>query len=233
MSNLAYTIEKRQRRKTASISVSPKNEIHVIVPEHLSDEQVQAVVDRKAEWIRSKIRFNSEVKYPYKPREYVSGEAFTYLGRNYRLKVIAADAAPVKLDNGRFFVQVPSNVNHHERGDYILSELTLWYQSRGLKKLKERVAMYAKRFDLKPVNVVVKDLRSQWGSCTSRGEIAFNWKIAIAPISIMDYVVAHELCHLIHHDHSKEYWRLLESVMPDYKERKEWLRVNGGLLTLK
>lgn len=233
MTELAYTIERRPRRKTASISVSPKNEVHIIVPEHLTVNQIQAIIDKKAEWIRSKIRFNSEVKYPYKPKEYISGEAFTYLGRNYRLKVVIGDAAPVKLENGRFYVHVPSTVSAQDRSSYIISELTCWYQSRGLKKLKERVAMYAKRLDLEPLKVVSKDLRSQWGSCTSRGEIAFNWKIVIAPISIIDYVVAHELCHLIHHDHSKEYWRLLQSVLPDYKERKEWLRVNGGLLTLR
>lgn len=233
MSSLTYTIERRPRRKTASISVSPKNEVHVIVPEHLSDDQVKAVVERKANWVRSKIRFNLEVQHPYKPKEYVSGEAFAYLGRNYRLKVISGDAAPVKLENGRFYVQLPLSVHPQDRGEYIVSELTLWYQSRGLKKLKKRVVMYAKPLDLEPLRVVSKDLRSQWGSCTNRGEIAFNWKIAIAPISIIDYVVAHELCHLIHHDHSKEFWRLLASILPDYKERKEWLRVNGGLLGLK
>ena len=233
MAALTYTIERRPRRKTASISVSPKNEVNVIVPEHLSDEQVQSIIDRKAEWIRSKMRFNSEVKHPYKPKEYISGEAFTYLGRNYRLKVVVGGPAPVKLETGRLCVQVPSTVPPQDRNDYIISELTCWYKSRGLKKLKERVAMYSRHLDLKPLKVVSKDLRSQWGSCTSRGEIAFNWKIVIAPISIIDYVVAHELCHLVHHDHSKEYWQLLQSVLPDYKERKEWLRVNGGLLGLR
>ena len=232
MSSLNYTIEKRSRRKTASISVSPKNEVSIIVPEHLSDEQIRGIIDRKANWIRSKIKFNNEVRHLYKPREYISGEAFSYLGRNYRLKVISGEAAPVKLENGRFYVQIPPDIHPQDQDAYIESELRLWYQSRGLKKLKERVAMYAKRLDTKPTGVGIKDMRSQWGSCTIGGEIAFNWKIVIAPISIIDYVVAHELCHLTHHDHSKEYWRLLQSVLPDYKERKEWLRVSGGLLGL-
>lgn len=233
MSSLTYTVERRPRRKTASISVSPMNEVHVIVPEHLTEEQVRSLIERKTNWIRSKIKFNSEVKYPYKPKEYVSGEAFSYLGRHYRLKVIVGDSAPVRLENGRFYVSVSSTMPPQDRDEHVLSELTLWYQSRGLKKLKERVAMCAKRLDLEPQKVILKDLRSQWGSCTSRGEIAFNWKIVVAPISIIDYVVAHELCHIVHHDHSKEYWRLLQSILPDYKERKEWLRVNGSLLTLK
>ena len=233
MNNLAYKIERRPRRKTASISVSPKNEVHIIVPDHFSDEQVQSIIDRKTDWIRSKMRFNSEVKYPYKPKEYVSGEAFAYLGRNYRLNVVISDPAPVKFENGRFYVQVPPTILPLYRNDYIVSELTFWYQSRGLKKLKERVRIYSKRLDLKPLKVISKDLKSQWGSCTSKGEIFFNWKIVIAPISIIDYIVAHELCHMIHHNHSKEFWRLLQSILPDYKERKEWLRVNGSLLTLK
>jgi len=231
--SIAYTIERRPRRKTASISVSPMNEVHVVIPEHLTEEQIQSLIDRKAKWIRNKIRFNSEVKYPYRPKEYVSGEAFSYLGRHYRLKVVAGESSPVKLESGRFYVQVPSTVHPLDRDDYILSELTAWYQSRGLKKLKERVDMYSKRLDIQLLRVITKDLRSRWGSCTRTGEIAFNWKIVIAPISIIDYVVAHELCHVIHHNHSKEFWRLLQSVLPDYKERKEWLRVNGSLLTLK
>jgi predicted metal-dependent hydrolase len=233
MSDITYTVERKPRRKTASISVSPKNEVRVIVPEHLSDEQIQSIIDSKADWIRSKIKFNSEVKYQHKPKEYISGEAFTYLGRNYRLKVVVGEPAPVRLENGRLYVQVPSTVHPQDQIEYIINELTCWYKSRGLKKLKERVSMYAKRLDLQPLKVLTKDLRSQWGSCTTRGEIAFNWKIVIAPITIIDYVVAHELCHLIHQDHSKEYWKLLGSILTDYKERKEWLRVNGSLLGLR
>lgn len=233
MSALTYTIEKRTNRNTASISVSPLNEVSIIVPEHLNPEQISAIIAKKAKWIRSKIRFNLEVKHPYKPKEFVSGEAFTYLGRNYRLKIIDGDSSPVKLENGRFFVCLPQSIHPQNHDAYIASELELWYKSRGMKKLRERVSLYAKRLDLKPTAISVKEIRSQWGSCTSKGEIAFNWKIAIAPISIIDYVVAHELCHLIHHNHSKDYWKLLQSVLPDYKERKEWLRVNGSLLTLR
>lgn len=233
MSSFTYIVEKRPRRKAASISVSPMNEVRVIVPEHLTEEQIRLLVDRKTRWIRSKIRFNSEVKYPYKPKEYVSGEAFSYLGRNYRLKVIIGDPAPVKLENGRFHVCVPPTVDAQGRDDYVLTELSQWYQSRGLKKLKERVAIFSKHLDIEPLKVVIKNLRSQWGSCTRKDEIAFNWKIVIAPISIIDYVVAHELCHIIHHNHSKEFWRLLQSILPDCKDRKEWLRVNGSLLTLR
>jgi len=80
--------------------------------------------------------------------------------------------------------------------------------------------------------IKVKSLKQRWGSCTSKGIINFNWRIIITPISIVDYVVAHELCHLIHHDHSKEFWSLMQRVIPDYLDRKEWLRVNGAMLNI-
>ena len=78
-----------------------------------------------------------------------------------------------------------------------------------------------------PASAGVKGYKSRWGSCHSDGRVYFNWRIIVAPHSIVDYVVAHELCHLVHHDHSKKFWKLLGTIIPDYAERKEWLKVNG------
>lgn len=224
-----YKVIRRDRKKTASLQVSPHNEVSIIVPPDLSEEHIAEIIRHKTPWIISKIKFNEEVQYPHKPKEFVSGECFQYLGRNYRLKVIHGDRTGIELKNGRFVVTVRS---HEADGiDTSVRELlTNWYIEHAGMKLAQRLDRYKDRLGVSYRGLAVKTLKQRWGSCTSDGVMNFNWKIIIAPMSIVDYVVAHELCHRVHHDHSKEFWRLLERVMPDYKAKKEWLRVNGALL---
>jgi len=169
-------------------------------------------------------------QYPHKPKEYVSGEAFTYLGRNYRLKVMNGCEPGVDLVNGRFCVHVPENMTGSARDERVQDELTTWFRARAAAKLPQRARMHATRMGLKLGTVGIKDYKRQWGSCYQDRSLYFNWKIVIAPMGIVDYVLVHELCHLVHHDHSRDFWKMLGVYVPDYTERKEWLRVNGSLL---
>ena len=228
--SIEYTIIRREGRKTASIAVAPDNSVSITVPSELDDESVARIIQRKRGWIHRKIAFNSEVRFPHKPKEYVSGEAFTYIGRNYRLKVLAGSSQGVELRDGRFIARMPSELQGEARSQRIAEELREWYREHARQKLSQRARMHAKRMRLKLGKANVGDYRRQWGSCHQSGDILFNWKIIIAPMRIIDYVVVHELCHLVHRNHSPEYWKLLFRYLPDYTESKEWLRVNGGLL---
>lgn len=179
-------------------------------------------------WILSKIKFNQEVKYPHKPKEFVSGEAFQYLGRNYRLKVLSGRHEKLEFRNGRFYISLSDNNN--SRDETLKKLLTAWYTSNAERKLKERIERYAERLGVKYNNIKLKSFTRQWGSCYLNGDLAFNWRIITAPISIVDYVIVHELCHRLFQNHSKEFWTHLQRVMPDYKTRKEWLRINDALI---
>lgn len=223
-----YKIIRRERRKTASLQVSPANEVSILVPTDLQKEKIEDLIKRKTPWILSKIKFNQEVKYPHKPKEFLSGEAITYLGRNYRLKVIYGKTESISLKNGRFVVTILKDNKDEEKA--VKELLHQWFVLHAEKKLLERARRLKDSVGVSYDEIKVKSLKQRWGSCTRKGVINFNWRIIIAPISIVDYVVAHELCHRIHHDHSKAFWRLFECVMPDYRERKEWLRVNGAML---
>jgi len=225
-----YKIIRRERRKTASLQVSPSNEVSIIVPADLQKNKIEDIIKHKTPWILSKIKFNKEVKYPHKPKEFISGEAITYLGRNYRLKVIYAKTESVALKNGRFIVCISKDTKDTE--ETVKRQLHQWFMLHAEKKLIERVKRLKDSIGTSYKVIKVKSLKQRWGSCTSQGIINFNWRIIIAPISIVDYVVAHELCHRIHHDHSKEFWNLMQRVMPDYLDRKEWLRVNGAMLEI-
>ena len=229
---IAYTTIRRKGRKTASLTVAPDNSVAITVPAHLSDEQVAGLVRRKSAWIRKKIAFNREVLHPHRRKEYVSGEAFAYLGRNYRLKIETGAEQGVELRNGRFHVRVPAGLVGQDRDSRIVAQLTTWYKEHALEKLRQRAQLHAEQMGVELGPVGGRDYRRQWGSCYRDRSVHFNWRIAMAPLRILDYVVVHELCHLRHHDHSKAFWKMLGLYLPDYLERKEWLRVNGGLLGL-
>lgn len=228
-----YSIIRNPNRKTASLSVSPDNKVSIIVPENLSNEDVQKIIENKSHWVNEKIRFNKQVKYPYKSKEYVSGEAIVYTGRNFRLKILEMKCyLPARLNGGWLVVPVPKDSPIGERTPMIKKAIEEWYIKVALSKFKARTEFYQKRFDKKPADIIVKTLKSRWGSCYKSGIIAFNWKVVMAPLRIIDYVVVHELCHLKYNDHSPKYWDYLESILPDWRERKKWLRVNGGLLEI-
>jgi predicted metal-dependent hydrolase len=214
------------RRKTATVKVV-EGKVSVVVPRSTSTDKVEALVSKKTRWIREKLLLHREHQ-PAKPKEYVSGECFSYLGRNYRLKVEAGPVQSVKLKNGRLVVQVPPSVQ--KRDQYVQSALTDWYRMHALERLQEKVSRYAKVVGGCPTSVGIKTFSGRWGSCSSKGDMLFNWKIVLAPNRIVDYVVVHELCHLHHHDHSPEFWRCVERLFPDYAECKEWLKVHGRRL---
>lgn len=230
MIDIEYIVIRRSRRRTASLQVSPDNKVSIIVPDNLTPQKIAEIVERKRGWVISKIQSNEAVQYPARPKEFVSGESFTYLGRNYRLKLVQGKPMPVEFKNGRFYVKVDKRSNSIE--DDVRATLTSWYKKHAISKFKQRTALYADRVGVDYRTIGIKDYKSQWGSCTKVGDLHFNWRVIIAPISIVDYVVVHELCHRRHHDHSPAFWKLLGRILPDYRDRKEWLRVNGPELVI-
>lgn len=216
------------RKKTATVKVE-EGRVSVVVPRATSSDKVQALVSRKTRWIREKLLLH-RAHQPPKPKEYVSGENFTYLGRNYRLRVEMGPIKSVKLLAGRLVVHVPPSVQQRDR--YVQAALTDWYRQHALEKLKEKVQRYAKVIRVKPGEVSIKAFSGRWGSCSFEGDMTFNWRIIIAPNRVVDYVVVHELCHLKRHDHSPAFWRCVERVFPDYRECKEWLRQYGQTLAM-
>jgi len=211
-----------RRRKTASIKID-EGAVSVVVPQALPQERIQQLLTDKKKWIREKLYLQSQTR-PVTSKEYVSGEAFPYLGRNYRLKVVAGSYQPAKLLQGKLVVSMPEAI---QAPNSIRNAIVRWYRLHALDRLKEKTNRYAAVIGKAPTKVDIKTYKSRWGSCHADGRVLYNWKIIMAPNRIVDYVVVHELCHLIHHDHSPRFWKAVERVMPDYAECKEWLKVNG------
>ncbi|MYI87975.1 MAG: M48 family metallopeptidase [Synechococcus sp. SB0672_bin_10] len=218
----------RSMRRTAALHVVG-NELQVRIPERLGDEWVAAILQQKRPWIRAKVAQWQPVP-PCRPRELVSGESFPYLGRNYRLKVLEGHQVGVRLAGGYLRTTVRPDEQGAQRQRRIRQYLEKWYRSRALERLREKTNRHARQIGVTPTGISVRSFKSRWGSCNTTGHLAFNWNIVKAPHAIANYVVIHELCHLVHPNHSKDFWRLVRCHDDAYGEHKQWLKEQAGFL---
>ena len=219
----------RSIRRTAALHIIG-TDLQVRVPEYVEDERVAAFLQKKRPWIRSKVA-EIQLLPPHRPKELVSGESFPYLGRNYRLKVQEGHQVGVCLSGG----YLKATIRPSEQGEHltlrIQQYLENWYRSRAHERLQEKTTRYAQFIGVAPAGVSVRNFKSRWGSCDKKGLVVFNWNIIKAPHSVVDYVVVHELCHLIHPNHSKEFWQVVGRFDSNYLEHRQWLKERGaGLL---
>jgi len=219
----------RSIRRTAGLHIVG-TDLQVRVPEDLGDERVAAILQQKRPWIRSKVAELKRVA-PHRTKELVSGESFPYLGRNYRLKVQEGHQVGVCLSGGYLRATIRPNEHGEHQTLRIQQYLQNWYRSRALERLQDKTHRYAQQIGVSPAGVSVRNFRSRWGSCDKQGQVVFNWNIIKASHSVVDYVVIHELCHLIHPNHSKDFWQLVGRHDTSYGEHRKWLKEKGvGLL---
>jgi len=215
----------RSKRKNVSISVEPNSNVRVKAPINISDDEVLEVVKGKSRWITQKLFEIREIETRRYRRAYVNGETFTYLGRRYSLQLVDDESIKipvVKFYRGKLYVTTST------RDEAIIrTAIVGWYKEKAKEKIPERVTYYEKFFLEKRGDIIVKEQKKRWASCTKDGTLMFNWKDIIAPANILDYIIVHEMCHLRYMNHSKEFWEMLGRVLPDYERRKEWLKNNG------
>jgi len=218
----------RSIRRTAALHIIG-SDLQVRVPEHVGDERVAAFLQRKRPWIRSKV---AEIRLlpPHRNKELISGESFPYLGRHYRLKIQEGHQVGVCLSGGYLKATIRPTEQGEQRQARIQQYLQNWYRSRALEHLQEKANRYAQQIGVTPAGVSVRNFKSRWGSCDKKGQVVFNWNIIKAPHAIADYVVVHELCHLIHPNHSKEFWQLVGRHDHAYAEHRQWLKERGEAL---
>ena len=218
----------RSIRRTAALHIVG-SDLQVRVPKDLGDERVAAILQQKRPWIVNKV---AELKRmpPQKTKELVSGESFPYLGRHYRLKVQDGHQVGVRLSGGYLLATVRPTEQGDQRQQRIQQYMDSWYKTRALERLTEKTDRYAEQIGVSPSGISVRNVKSRWGSCDSRGQLLFNWNIIKAPHAIADYVVVHELCHLVHPNHSKDFWALVGRFDAAFQEHRDWLKRMGGSL---
>ncbi|MBZ0115889.1 MAG: M48 family metallopeptidase [Sandaracinaceae bacterium] len=223
-----YTVRRTSRQKTVSIAVDPDDGVVLAAPKDVSLERLDSVVRTKAKWIASALRSASERPPPISAREFVSGETFLYAGRQHTLRVLTGDEPGAALDHGRLVVRVPSRAE--ARPEHVRELLERWFRTRADERLRAVVDAWTARTMLRPSKVSIAAQRRRWGSCSPSGELRLNWRIVGAGKRLVEYVVAHELTHLAHADHTPAFWRALGRVMPDYEIRRVQLREVGPRL---
>ena len=218
----------RSRRRTAALHIVG-NELQVRVPEQVRDDRIIEMLQTKRSWISKKVAQLKEVQTP-KPKEFLSGEVFLFLGQNYRLKIQEGHQVGVELLDGYLLTTVSDSDTGEQRKEKIQKYLQYWYRSRARERLLEKVERYSKLIGVSSKGLRVGSFKSKWGSCDSRSKLAFNWNLIKAPHAVIDYVVIHELCHIIQPNHSKLFWQEVEKYDPEYKEHRAWLKQHASEL---
>ena len=224
--DLAFTLRRSVKRRTLGISIGRDGELVVNAPVDCSVDQIRRIVTQKSFWIYARLAEKELILGQSKPKEFVSGEGFYYLGRSYRLLLVEPascepPARALRLHHGRFMLRRDERHRAHEH-------FMNWYIRQGRPWIQYRVGLLAGRIGVEPGPVDVRDLGVRWGSSGRGGSLNFHWRAVLLPPRIIEYIVAHELVHLRAPHHSKEFWRTLERAMPDFAVRKRWLAENGG-----
>ena len=220
-----------RRRKTVDITVDGTG-VQVAVPQDTPDEDVRAIVHRRAPWI---LAHAPETLLEALPKGFVSGETLPYLGRNVRMVVSVGDvcAPEVRFDHWRLRITVPRYLSEGNRSGCIRRAVVAWYRRRAEARLATIVERWWPRFGgREPYRLLIRDQRQRWGSCAPDGTLRFNWRLAMLRPDLAEYVVVHELAHLRVRNHSTEFWNLLSRAMPDAQERRRRLREVGKSLPL-
>jgi predicted metal-dependent hydrolase len=217
---IGYQIHRSAKRQTLGIEVHPNLQVIVRAPPHCGEDLIAQRVRRRAAWISRRLaEFQRYI--PRTPRRhYVSGETHLYLGRQHRLRVVADEPASVRMDRGHLIVTVPDKTD----ADMASALLLGWYRGRARIVFAEVLQAMLPRFrGHQPPKLFVRSMQTRWGSLSPSGNLTLNFDLIRAPRACIEYVVAHELCHLKHRNHSPAFYRLLSSVMPDWPKRKERL----------
>ena len=222
--DLEFTIRRSPRRKKLTITVERDGSVVVLAPAHTSDEKIAQVIESKREWIFTKL--NHSQKYQSRPhapgKELVNGESVLYLGRNYSLEIVKGGLKEIKFDH-RFFLP---DTQQKQRG----SSFREWYIQRANEKIIPRVTEHAMRMGVEFNQAKIVDNRYRWGSCTVKDNVNFNWRLIKAPMFVIDYVIIHELAHLIEANHTPRFWNIVRAQSATTDKAKTWLKEHGQIL---
>jgi predicted metal-dependent hydrolase len=221
-------IIRSSKRTSIAIKIN-KGIVSIMVPDHLNGATIELLVAKKSRWIKEKLAFQKEI-FEIKPKEFIAGEVFSYLGKNHVLKIASGSYPLLSLYEDELIASVRNKSIDNSKT--IKKLLIKWYKQQAQLIMVEKTQHYAQIIGVTPSAVVIKSFRSRWGSCSIKSLIQYNWKIIMAPEPIINYLVIHELCHILQHNHSPAFWKKVEKYCPNYKEQGTWLKLNGAKLEI-
>ena len=215
---MEYTII-RKKRKTLGIKVSQQGEVIVLAPYQVNIKTIENILAKRKDWI---VEAKNSIK------RYVSGDSFLFLGEEYVINLIETQDNNKSIEfNGSKFNVFINEESVNNLNNKIKELLYSKYKEDFLKMINYRMSSLAQIIGVKPNEVSVRYQKTIWGSCSYDDNISINFKLALAPLEVVDYILIHELCHILHKNHSKEFWMSVQTIMPNYKEKRKWLKANS------
>jgi len=221
---LSYRLERRKGRRKVSLFMQPELGLLVRAPRRFPLREVEAVLREEEDWIRRQLAWREEWLRRHPPRSYAGGETLPLLGEDWVLeprREAGRRRARVLAREGRLILELPPEADARE-------VLEAWLRRLARRLVLARVEHWSALVGRRPVSITLRDTTSRWGSCSAEGNISINWKLVMAPAEALDYVVVHELCHLLHPNHSSAFWGEVERHMPGYRRPRRWLRDGRG-----
>lgn len=212
------------KRKTIALQMTQNATLVIKAPLNTSEDSIWKIVNKHKNWICKKKREIESRELRALPKKFTDTEEFLFLGRYYRLYLVEDQKEALRFQDNFYLSK-----NALVRAKDVFIE---WYKKTGYEKIAERAYWWAQRTGLKFSKINITRAQRRWGSCSKKGTLNFSWRLVMAPLSVIDYVIVHELVHLEEKNHGNLFWRKVEMLIPDYKDRENWLRKNGYLLSL-
>jgi hypothetical protein len=224
MTDTSYEIVRSSKRKKLTLTVERDRAVIVHAPQNMPDDEIQRVVESKRQWILAKLRHPQKYQNRQHPpgKEVVNGEAAPYLGRDYRIEITETSSGDIEFTDV-FLVPPARQAQRRE----VLRD---WYIARAKEKILARAEQHALALGVKVKAATIVDSQFRWGSCTPNNNVSFNWRLIKAPMFVIDYVVVHELAHLLEANHTSRFWSIVRAHTPKMEKAKAWLKEHGQVL---
>lgn len=228
--NLHIKVNYSPRRKNLGIAVRGSDQVIVHAPAGISDREIKKIVQTKINWIEKKRHMWREIEASLQQRNWTSGEQLLVSGEKYKLVINEEKwrkSPSVRLTDSSIHVLTPVLDSV-----FLRQAILAWYNRLAAETIEQRLSHYVQLMSLRPGTVRIKNQKTRWGSCSAQNNLNFNWRLVMAPQSVMDYVIVHELSHITHKNHSRDFWLLVDNYIPDRKISRSWLRKNGHMLEI-
>lgn len=228
---ISYRLKRSRRRRTVGLKMDPEQGLVVYCPHGVSRRRLEEVLHNNSRWIREKSR-QAEARRAAMPQvRWMPGALLPFRGVHYPLELyFHGRKRELRLMDGRLRLMLPSGVSACLSEGEVRDQMHLSFREAARETIEARVECFGQAVGAQPRSIRIKGQKTRWGSCSARGILNFNWRLILAPPRVLDYVVVHELCHLVHLDHSRRFWARVGAVLPAYPEARAWLTEHGSTL---
>lgn len=211
----------RTSRKSIALVVNSEGELIIRAPHVVSKAEIMAFVEKKQGWLKKKCSAVKVFDEKHLSITMADGDTVVFLGKDYMINI--SDVEEIQIDGSTIVIPVEGASKEI---------LINWLKEEALSLLKERTERYSQIMGVKPKEIKITEAKTRWGSCSHNDNVNFAWRLIMCPVSVIDYVVVHELSHIKYKNHSRDFWIRVKTVFPNYKEQQEWLKINRKLMEI-